>query len=246
MIREADVDGDGQINYEGTHNSISAVPAVSPSRRVRQDDALEVNHTIKHLCIDYRAPCSVVWATVIPRRRSLRHARFSLLLLFITRQPVVRYYPRILEYPLNQIEELRCYLFVCRRQRPSGRAHPDSPTPLISARSHARAPHPHATYRCHDRAAPRTLAMLNPPVNSGAVHGSWRSERQGHVEFRVLSSVRSHQTHNPGNRCVTSRYARAVQHRYTRSPSFRAVIMASGCVRRIAMHGEHPSLPEVV
>ena len=42
MIREADVDGDGQINYEGTHNSISAVPAVSPSRRVRQDDALEV------------------------------------------------------------------------------------------------------------------------------------------------------------------------------------------------------------
>ena len=48
MIREADVDGDGQINYEGTSPSYflyqRAEADMSPLlNRVREDDAVEVN-----------------------------------------------------------------------------------------------------------------------------------------------------------------------------------------------------------
>ena len=45
MIREADVDGDGQINYEGTSRRPPSValPNVLSPRRVREDDAFEVD-----------------------------------------------------------------------------------------------------------------------------------------------------------------------------------------------------------
>ena len=52
MIREADVDGDGQINYEGTlsppqltYHSL-LITCVSLVCRVREDDALEVNDDV--------------------------------------------------------------------------------------------------------------------------------------------------------------------------------------------------------
>jgi len=43
MIREADVDGDGQINYEGAYQPYQVWRHTDRICRVRQDDALQVN-----------------------------------------------------------------------------------------------------------------------------------------------------------------------------------------------------------
>ena len=71
MIREADVDGDGQINYEGTHKSLSLLPStlltrvclpLLPVPRIRKGTIF-----VTHICAYIRPYTNVLYPYLLSR-----------------------------------------------------------------------------------------------------------------------------------------------------------------------------------